>query len=73
MSVSSIWCPQVSVGAHTFVAREAGPQSSGLHINGINAVFGAGSFVAPALHEALAPHLPVWFGNTLASYWVRGG
>lgn len=58
---------QVSIAAHTLIARQYG-HNSGPHLNGINALFGAGSLLAPAVHRSLAPSLAGH--GLLASYYV---
>ena len=69
----AMWCadqprtPQVSVAAHTLIAQQHG-DGAGPHLNGINALFGAGSLLAPAMHRVVAPTLASH--GPLASYWV---
>ena len=58
---------QVSIAAHTLLAQEHGDKA-GPHLNGINALFGAGSLLAPTLHRALST--PLAHVSPLASYWV---
>jgi hypothetical protein len=58
---------QVSVAAHTLIAQQYG-EHAGPHLNGINALFGAGSLLAPALHRTLSP--VVSHVSPLGSYWV---
>ncbi len=58
---------QVSIAAHTLIAQEHG-ERAGPHLNGIHALFGAGSLLAPAVHRALSAPLARF--NPLASYWV---
>lgn len=57
----------VSIAAHTLIAQEHG-ESAGPHLNGINALFGAGSLLAPAVHRTLSA--PLAHLSPLASYWV---
>jgi hypothetical protein len=58
---------QVSIAAHTLIAQQHG-ERAGPHLNGINALFGAGSLLAPALHRTLSPVLTSV--SPLASYWA---
>ena len=58
---------QVSIAAHTLIAQQHG-ERAGPHLNGINALFGAGSLLAPAVHRTLSPALASW--SPLASYWA---
>jgi hypothetical protein len=58
---------QVSIAAHTLIAQRHGDRA-GPHLNGINALFGAGSLLAPAVHRTLSPSLARF--SPLASYWV---
>jgi hypothetical protein len=57
----------VSIAAHTLIAQRHGDRA-GPHLNGINALFGAGSLLAPAVHRTLSPSLARF--SPLASYWV---
>jgi hypothetical protein len=54
------------VAAHTLIAQQHGDRA-GPHLNGINALFGAGSLLAPALHRVVSPSVAHY--GTLASYW----
>lgn len=58
---------QVSIAAHTLIAQQHG-DAAGPHLNGINALFGAGSLLAPTVHRTLSPTLAAV--SPLASYWV---
>ena len=57
----------MSIAAHTLLVQQHGDKA-GPHLNGINALFGAGSLLAPVLHRALAA--PLAHVGPLASYWV---
>lgn len=73
LSVVYVFCAgvyqAVSVAAHTLIAQEHG-EKAGPHLNGINALFGAGSLLAPMLHASLSPTLQRAGGGPLASYWL---
>lgn len=73
LSVVYVFCAgvyqAVSVAAHTLIAQQHGDRA-GPHLNGINALFGAGSLLAPMLHASLGPALQDAGGGPLASYWL---
>lgn len=73
LSVVYVFCAgvyqAVSVAAHTLIAQQHG-DNAGPHLNGINALFGAGSLLAPMLHASLSPAFASAGAPPLASYWL---
>ena len=53
----------VAIAGHALVAQRASAATRGLHLNGINVAFGAGSFLAPSLHA----YIPARHGRSARS------